>query len=316
MKIFTADHVHAALSYPQFIGDLREAFGGKFTMPRRQVMLLDEASGSHDAFAMLPSWNDEVIALKAFTYFPGNQPPHQSLYSQIMVFDRKHGSPLAMVEGRSVTCWRTAGVSALAASFLAREDAATLLLLGTGNLAPFLIRAHASVRSLTKVLIWGRTPSKAQALAATMAAEFPGIEFSLVGNIESACGLADVIVSATGSAEILVQGAWVRPGTHTDFLGNHHATKRECDTAMVTRSRVFLDTRVNCFNEAGEILVPIAEGNFSKEQVVGELSELCAGAVGGRQSAEEITLFKSVGCALGDLCGALATFKAGLAIED
>jgi len=311
MKIFTAEHVHAALGYPQFVGDLREAFGGKFTMPRRQVMLLDEASGSHDAFAMLPSWNDEVIALKAFTYFPDNPAPHSSLYSQIMVFDRKHGTPLAMVEGRSVTCWRTAGVSALAASYLAREEAATLLLLGTGNLAPFLIRAHASVRPLSKVLIWGRTPAKAQALAEKMAAEHRGIEFIVVGDIQAACGQADVIVCATGSAEILVQGAWVRPGTHADFLGNHHATKRECDTAMVTRSRVFVDTRVNCFNEAGEILVPIAEGAFSKEQVAGELAELCAGRVLGRQSAEEITVFKSVGCALGDLCGALATFKAG-----
>jgi 1-pyrroline-2-carboxylate reductase [NAD(P)H] len=279
-------------------------------MPRRQVMLLDEASGSHDAFAMLPSWNDEVIALKAFTYFPENGPPHQSLYSQIMVFDRSHGVPLALVEGRSVTCWRTAGVSALAATFLAREDATTLLLVGTGNLAPFLIRAHASVRPLTRVLIWGRSHAKALALAGRMAGELPGINFAAVTGLEDACGEADVIVCATGSPEILVKGAWVRPGTHTDFLGNHHATKRECDTELVTRARVFVDTRANCFNEAGEILVPISEGAFSKEQVVGELAELCAGSVAGRQTAEEITLFKSVGCALGDLCGALATVKA------
>jgi 1-pyrroline-2-carboxylate reductase [NAD(P)H] len=227
-----------------------------------------------------------------------------------MVFDRSHGVPLALVEGRSVTCWRTAGVSALAATFLAREDATTLLLVGTGNLAPFLIRAHASVRPLTRVLIWGRSHAKALALAGRMAGELPGINFAAVTGLEDACGEADVIVCATGSPEILVKGAWVRPGTHTDFLGNHHATKRECDTELVTRARVFVDTRANCFNEAGEILVPISEGAFSKEQVVGELAELCAGSVAGRQTAEEITLFKSVGCALGDLCGALATVKA------
>lgn len=311
MKIFSADQVHAALSYPQFVSDLHAAFAGKFTMPRRQVMLLDEASGSHDAFAMLPSWNEQVIALKAFTYFPENKAPLSTLYSQIMVFDRASGVPLAMVEGRSVTFWRTAGVSALASSFLSREDSQTLLLLGTGNLAPFLIRAHLSVRPIKTVLLWGRTPAKVQALAERMRQERPEITFEAVHNLESACGRADILVCATGSTEILVQGAWVRPGTHADFLGNHHATKRECDTEMITRARVYVDTRANTFNEAGEILVPISEGVFSKEQVVGELAELCSGSVDGRQDATEITVFKSVGCALGDLCGALATWRAG-----
>jgi 1-pyrroline-2-carboxylate reductase [NAD(P)H] len=118
------------------------------------------------------------------------------------------------------------------------------------------------------------------------------------------------VVCATGSQDILVRGEWIRPGTHTDFLGNHHATGRECDTAMVTRSRVFVDSRVNCFKEAGEILIPVAEGAFSLDQVAGELSELCRGSVSPRQNPREITLFKSVGCALGDLCGAVGTWRA------
>jgi len=120
-----------------------------------------------------------------------------------------------------------------------------------------------------------------------------------------------VTVCATGSADILVRGEWIRPGTHTNFFCNHHATKRECDSAMITRSRVFVDTRVNCFKEAGEILVPVVEGVFSADQVAGELSELCRGSIAGRQSEDEITLFKSVGCALGYLCGALNVWRAG-----
>ena len=310
MKTITADQVHAALRFPDFIDALQESFAGEHTMPPRQVMLLDEASGSHDAFAMLPSWNDEVIALKAFTYFPGNQPPHRSLYSQIMVFDRSCGEPLALVDGVSVTCWRTAGVSALASRFLSRPDSETLLLLGTGNLAPFLIRAHASVRPLKKVLVWGRSPDKAASLAETMKLEIPALEFEVAPDLATACLQADIVVSATASTEILVRGEWIRPGTHTDFLGNHHATKRECDTAMVTRSRVFVDTRVNCFKEAGEILVPVAEGAFTTDQVAGELSDLCRGSVPARRNDEEITLFKSVGCALGDLCGAVSVWRA------
>ncbi len=309
MRVITAEEVHAALRYPDFIDSLHEAFAGPHTMPPRQVMLLDEASDSHDAFAMLPSWNDEVIALKAFTYFPDNQPPHRSLYSQILVFDRKCGEPLALVDGVSVTCWRTAGVSALASRLLSRADSETLLLLGTGRLAPFIIRAHASVRPLKKVIIWGRSQEKAATLAAKMATELPGLEFEATTDLPAACGLADILVSATGSHEILVRGEWIRPGTHTDFLGNHHATKRECDTAMVTGSRVFVDTRANCFKEAGELLVPVSEGAFSTDQVVGELSELCRGSVPARLDDRDITFFKSVGCALGDLCGAVSTWK-------
>jgi 1-pyrroline-2-carboxylate reductase [NAD(P)H] len=310
MKILTDDHVHAALRFPEFIDALQEAFAGDFTMPPRQVLALDPSSDGHEAFAMLPSWNEEVIALKAFTYFPRNTPPQRSLYSKILVFDRSHGEPLALVDGSSVTYWRTAGVSALASRFLSRPESSSLLLLGTGNLASYLIRAHASVRDLETVMVWGRDAAKAEAVVGRMAGEFPGIRFAVVEDREAACGAADLVVAATGSPEILVRGAWLPPGTHCDFLGNHHANRRECDTEAVTRSRVYVDTRANCLREAGELLVPIADGDFAAERVLGELAELCRGSVPGRRTAEEITLFKSVGCALGDLCGALATYRA------
>jgi 1-pyrroline-2-carboxylate reductase [NAD(P)H] len=309
MQIITAAQVHATLCQPEFIDALHSAFAGNYTMPPRQVMLLDPESGSPDAYAMLPCWNEDFITQKSFTYFPGNQPPLATLYSQIMVFNRKGGEPLALIDGVSVTCWRTAGVSALASRLLSREDSATLLLLGTGKLAPFLIKSHCRVRPIQRVMIWGRNAEKAAALAASMAAELPHVTFEVVTDLPAACGEADVIVGATGSLDILVRGEWVKPGTHTDFLGNHHATHRECDTELILKSRVYVDTRVNCFREAGEILVPVAEGVFSLEQVLGELSDLCRGNAVGRTSAEEITLFKSVGCALGDLCGAVATWK-------
>ncbi|WP_193214703.1 ornithine cyclodeaminase family protein [Luteolibacter marinus] len=312
MKILSADDVDAALRFPDFVDALEESFAGGFTMPPRQVLALDPGGGGHDAFAMLPSWTEDVIALKAFTYFPENPPPYRSLYSKILLFDRVHGEPLALVDGSSVTYWRTAGVSALASRHLSREDSATLLLLGTGNLAPHLIRAHASVRPLERVRVWGRDPAKAAAVVAGVKSGFPAIEFEVVADLPAACRTADIVVGATGSPEILIRGEWLQEGTHCDFLGNHHATKRECDTLAVTRSRVFVDTRANCFKEAGEILVPVAEGHFSLDQVQGELADLCAGRVTGRGSAGELTLFKSVGCALGDLCGALVTYRASL----
>lgn len=310
LKLISAEQVHASLHYPEFIDALRETFAAPHTMPPRQVLLLDSASGSHDAFAMLPSWNEEVIAQKAFTYFPHNQAPNQTLYSQIMLFDRKIGIPLALIDGVSVTCWRTAGISALASRLLSRENSTTLLLLGTGKLAPFIIRAHTSVRPLKRILLWGRSSPKADALRQKMSAEFPDIIFETTTDLPRACGQADIVVSATGSTDILVRGAWIKSGTHTDFLGNHHKNKRECDTELVAKSSVYVDSQENCFREAGEILIPVSEGNFSLDQVKGQLTDLCSAKQPARQNDQEITFFKSVGCALGDLCGALAVWKA------
>ncbi len=310
MQIISAEQVHDSLSYPAFIDALADTFAGDYTMPPRQVMLLDDKPDNHDAFAMLPSWNDEVIALKAFTYFPDNTPPNSSLYAQIMVFDRKVGTPLALVDGISITGWRTAGVSALASHYLSRGDSESMLLLGTGKLAPYLIRAHASVRPLKTIRIWARTPEKAETVAQMMAKELPEIHLEAVTDLQEACGKSDIIVSATGSTEVLVHGDWIQPGTHTDFLGNHHPDKRECDTDLVTKAKVYVDTKANCFKEAGEILLPVQEGAFSTAQVIGELSDLCRGTVPSRDQDNDITLFKSVGCALGDLCGALTTWRA------
>jgi 1-pyrroline-2-carboxylate reductase [NAD(P)H] len=310
MKIISAEEVHAALSYPDLVDELQQAFAGEFTMPPRQVFLLDDKDDNTDAFAVLPSWNDSIIGVKAFTYFPDNpRPEYDGLYSKIMVFDRKHGVPLALVDGTSVTYWRTAGVSGLASRLLSREDSKTLLLLGTGNLASYIIRAQTSVRPIDRVLVWGRTPAKAQAVVDQMSAELSAIDITVASDVESACGEADIVVAATGSAEPLVNGDWIKPGTHTDFIGNHHATKRECDTALVAKAKLYADSYVNCFKEGGEILVPISEGVITKESVVGELTQMCAGTVPLRESAEEITLFKSIGMALSDLVGAGLAYR-------
>ncbi|MFU8893047.1 MAG: ornithine cyclodeaminase family protein [Luteolibacter sp.] len=309
MKVITAEQVHSALSYPALIDALGDAYAGEFKMPPRQVFLLDENEANHDAFAVLPSWGSEFIGVKAFTYFPTAQPPYKSLYSQILLFDRSHGEPLALVDGTTVTFWRTAGISGLATRLLSREDSETLLVLGTGNLASYIIRANASVRPLKKIMVWGRNHEKAEAVCAAARAELPHINCTAIEDRKAACAEADIIVAATGSHEPVVLGEWIKPGTHADFIGNHHATKRECDTALVAKSRVYVDSYVNAMKEAGEILVPIQEGVFTKEEIVAELAEMCAGRATLRQSDDEITLFKSIGMALSDLVGAGLVYK-------
>jgi 1-pyrroline-2-carboxylate reductase [NAD(P)H] len=310
MKIISAEEVHDALSYPALIDALADGFSSDFNMPPRQVFLLDDLDTNHDAFALLPSWNDSLIAVKAFTYFPDNPgPEYKSLYSKILIFDRAHGEPLALVDGTSVTFFRTAGVSGLATRLLSREDSETLLVLGTGNLSTYIIRANVSVRPIKRVLVWGRTPANAAKVVAQMNAELDGVDCSAVDDLQAACGEADIIVSATASHEPLVHGDWVTPGTHTDFIGNHHATKRECDTELIVKSKVYADTYVNCWKEAGEVLVPISEGVIDKSHVVGELPEMLNGTVPLRQSDDEITLFKSIGLAYSDLIGAGMAYR-------
>ncbi len=309
MKIISADQVHATLSYPKLVDALQEAFSKDFNQPPRQLFLLDDAADNFDAFALLPAWNDKIIAVKAFTYFPSNSAPHDLLYSKILVFDRAHGTPLALVDGATCTFWRTGGVSGLATRLLSREDSSTMLLLGTGNLSTYMIRANASVRPLKKIMVWGNPDglplmADAEAVIAQVSDEFPEIEFSVITDLEAACGEADIIVSATSSPDILIRGAWIKEGTHLDFIGNHHADKRECDTETITKSRVYVDSYVNAFKEAGEIMVPIAEGVFSKEDVVAELSEMCSGKATLRTDDQEITVFKAIGQALTDLVAA------------
>ncbi len=309
MKIISADQVHAALSYPELVDALQDAFGKDYKQPPRQVFLLDDADDNFDAFALLPAWNDKIIAIKAFTYFPSNSPPYDLLYSKIMIFDRPHGEPLALVDGATCTFWRTGGVSGLATRLLSREDSSTMLLLGTGNLSTYMIRANASVRPLEKIMVWGNPDgmppvADAEALVARASAELPDIDFSVITDLEAACGEADIIVSATSSPDILVRGAWIKDGTHLDFIGNHHADKRECDTEVITKSRVYVDSYVNAFKEAGEILVPIQEGVFTKGDVVAELSEMCSGKATLRTDDKEITVFKAIGQALTDLVAA------------
>ncbi|MEZ6089085.1 MAG: hypothetical protein R3C05_13870 [Pirellulaceae bacterium] len=160
-------------------------------------------------------------------------------------------SLLRIVDGTSVTFWRTAGISGLASRLLSRADASSLLLLGTGNLSTYIIRASGECSATQAGYRMGRSPDKAEQVIHTMAKELPEISFNVASDLQSACEQADIVVSATGSHEPLVCGDWIRPGTHTDFIGNHHATKRECDTALVRKSKVYADSFDNCFREAG-----------------------------------------------------------------
>ncbi|MDZ7868409.1 MAG: ornithine cyclodeaminase family protein [Rheinheimera sp.] len=305
MQFISAQQIDQVLEFPMLINALRHGFASEFSMPARQVYPLS-ATGS-EAFALLPAWTDDLIGVKAFCYFPANGAASLPiLHSNILLYRRQDGTPLAMVEGTRVTCWRTAAVSALAARYLARHDAETLLLLGTGALALPLIQAHLSERPLHRLLLWGRSPAKVALLRHQVQQRYPAIEIEICTDIKAGCREADIIVAATGSATPLLFGADIRPGCHVDLLGNHSPLQRECDSALLQRASVYVDDRRNVLNEAGELLIPISEGVFAAGDIRAELAELCRANRFARQPGQEITLFKSVGTALADLlCAAL-----------
>jgi 1-pyrroline-2-carboxylate reductase [NAD(P)H] len=227
------------------------------------------------------------------------------------MFDRKHGVPLALVDGTSVTYWRTAAVSALASRQLSRTDSTDLLLLGTGRLASFLVAAHLVVRDLKRIFLWGRDAAKVAALRARLQTVHPAVEFVAAQDLQRQAGAADIIVSATGAAEPLLHGAWISAGCHVDLLGNHSPDRRECDSALIANSTVYVDSKDNVLREAGELLIPIAEGVFNAGAIAGELKDLCRGTSKGRVETDQITLFKSVGTALSDLIAAQLVLETG-----
>ncbi len=315
MKVIEKEQVQQSLNFEALIPALDAGFSGDFNMPKRQVFELVPGCEQHNAFAVLPAWNQDVIGVKSFTYFPQNADQgFDSLYSKIMLFSRDHGVPLALVDGTSVTFWRTAAVSALASRYLSKEDSSEMVFFGTGNLSTYMISAHLSVRDIKTVKVVGRNSDKVESLIAQMTPRHPEVSFLAcdLNEAESAVRSADIISCATGSGAPLVKGDWLKPGAHLDLIGNHNHDRRECDTQAILNSSVYVDSRTNVLNEAGELLIPISEGAFSEADVKAELAELCAASVKGRKSDDEITLFKSVGTALSDLVAAHLVYKQSL----
>lgn len=310
MIYLEADQVVDVLSMSGLIQSMRETYRQQAKIPQRNVMPLEE--GNYDAFALLPAWNERLITIKAFTYFPDNaQEGKDSLSSKILAFNRTDGEPLALLDGKVLTYWRTAAASALAADYLSRDDASTLIICGTGNLAPYIAWAYAAVRPLKQVWVWGRDGQKA---ARVVDAIQSGSEYlsrpvgkrykvNVIESVDAHLPAADMISCATGAKTPLFDGHQLPPGIHIDLIGNHDRDKRECDSETVSRSSVYVDSKINVLAEAGDLLIPIDQGIFSEQEIKAELTDLCAGRQPGRTSSQEITLYKSVGSALADLAG-------------
>src|SRR6185436_12818018 len=245
---------------------------------------------------------------KIVTVFPDNaKVAEPSVYGSYILMSGDTGEPLAVMDGTVLTAWRTACASALAASYLAREDAAHLVMIGAGALAPHLVRAHASVRPLKRVTLWNRT--RGRAVQAAFALTVGGLEVEVADDLEAAVREADIVSCATLSAEPLVRGKWLKKGAHVDLVGAYTPKMREADDDAIKKARVYVDTRAGATKEGGDIVQPLKSGVLKKDGIRGDLFELCRGEAKGRTKASEITLFKSVGTAIEDLAAAMLVWR-------
>jgi ornithine cyclodeaminase/alanine dehydrogenase-like protein (mu-crystallin family) len=307
VRFVSAAEITAVLNFPALIAAIADAFRAEIAVPLRHHHAIAR-EGGEATLLLMPAWTAEgtnnFIGTKVATVFPGNVARGgASVTGTYLLMRGDSGEPLMAIDGRIFTLWRTAASSALAASFLARADAKSLLMVGAGALAPYLIRAHAAVRPIRNIAIWNRTHERAEALAAEISSL--GFQARAADDLEGAIGAADIVSCATLSPIPLIQGNWLQAGTHLDLVGSFKPTMREVDDETLRRARIYVDTRAGAMTEAGDIVDPLRRDVIVERDIRGDLFDLCRARVQGRENADDITLFKSVGTAIEDLATAM-----------
>jgi alanine dehydrogenase len=305
MRIIGPSEVVTALDFSSLIEALRQMFRSDCTVPPRQHYTIPTVGGRADAsLLVMPSWQaGHHIGIKLIAEFPDNADSGLATFmGEYLLLDGRTGKPLAVLDGPALTLRRTAAASALAAGYLARPDCERLLIVGTGALVAHLVEAHAAVRPIRNVLIWGRNFAKAKRTAQRL--DRRSLKVAATDDLASAVRGAHVISCATAATAPIIKGAWLPLGVHLDLVGGFTPEMREADDDVFRRGRVFVDTREAACREAGDIVQPLRDGIIAEEDIAGDLFELTRGARGGRRFHDQITIFKSVGTALEDLAAA------------
>lgn len=267
---------------PAMAGALRDLSAGKVQQPIRKVLPVADHKGF---FAVMPAYGG-ALGAKLVTFYPHNTEVHTH-HAMILLFRPETGEPLVTMDGRLITEMRTAAVSAVATDTLARADASVLAILGSGVQARSHLEAMRIVRKFREVRVW--SPRNAHRFAKEFAVR-------AAVSAEEAVRGADVIVVATAATTPVLMGEWLSAGAHINAVGATRPDWRELDDAVLGRARIYVEAREAAMKESGDV---IAAGN-----IFAEIGEVVAGTKSGRQSTEEITLFKSVGVAVEDIVAA------------
>jgi ornithine cyclodeaminase len=278
------------------------ASSGSMYIPPRTLFQLQDDSGF---FAVMPGASQELgsYGAKVVSYHPANSakglPPIQGF---VAVFDHQSGQPRAIMDGGVITDIRTAAASGLATRLLSRPGAKSCGIFGAGALADVHLQAMCTVRPVEECVIWARRREQAEALAEKHRARSDVPVRATADPVEA--GACDIVCTTTASPDPVLQGAWVRPGTHINLVGAHKISSRETDTNLIVKSRVYVDLVESTLNEGGDIMIPIEEGVISREHILGEIGQLLMGQIDGRTNERQITVYNSLGITSQDLFAA------------
>jgi len=278
---------------PAVASALADLSSRKAVQPVRMVL---PVADHHGFFGVMPAYNG-ALGAKVVTFYPQNRGVHTH-HGVILLFRPETGEPIAVMDGRLITEMRTAAASAVATDLLARKDASVLAILGSGVQAHSHLEALSLVREFSEVRVW--SPRNAKAFADS----HDGV--TAVNTAEEAVRGADVIVVATSSMTPVLEGKWLSPGAHINAIGANRATWRELDDYALAQSRIYVDSREAALVESGDV---IAAGH-----IFAEIGEVVSGVSNGRQSDDEITLFKSLGAAVEDIAAADLVYRKALAM--
>ena len=301
--VLAARDVHELLGYRECADVMRQALAdlarGQIQQPLRTVVRPRDAAGF---MGLMPAYSPDGYGLKAICVTPGNPAVGKDAHQGgVMLFAADTGEPLALVNASAITEIRTAAVSAVATGLLARAGAAELAIIGTGVQGRAHAHALAATRPLTGIRMAGRDVARARKVAAELA-EALGLPVTAAGSVPEAVEGADIVVTATSSAQPVLRREWLAAGSHVNAVGACLPHAREIDTATMAEAAVFADSRESVRSESGDYLLAAQEG--ADNPVRAELGELLTGTASGRADDDEITVFESLGLAAEDLAAA------------
>jgi len=277
---------------------------GRGQNPLRTGLRLQDGSG---LIGTMPGALDSphALGLKVITVFPDNHGTHWDAHQGVVVlFEREHGRPVAIMEASEITAIRTGAASGVATHVLAREDAGDLAILGAGVQAWSHLQAMACARTLRRVRVFSPRQESREAFAARASDHF-GMEVEPTATAEDAVRGADLVCTTTNSSSPVLSGDWLEPGAHVNAAGASVRAARELDTHAVQRSRLYVDRRESTVNEAGDYLIPLDEDAITEDHIVAEIGDVLLGREPGRQNDQEITVYKSLGIAAWDLAAGM-----------
>lgn len=311
-RLLTEQQVQSLLPMGDLITAMESALArfsaGEVLQPVRTVLTVGPTKAY---FGLMPAYvpNPGSLGAKLVTVFADN-PTRQlpSHLAAILLLDPETGSLQALMDGRFITEARTAAVSAVSARFLAKRDASTLAIIGSGVQARSHLEAFAEVRQLKDVRVWSPQARSRDRFVGDMSGHVTAT-VRATATAEDAVRGADLIVLATASKTPVIENAWVGPGAHIVSVGACRPDQREMDPSLVARARLYVDSRAAAVVESGDVVMGVAAGLFSHSHIRGELGELVLGRVEGRAAEGDVTIFKSLGMAVEDVVAADLVFR-------